>query len=314
MDYYSKLLSLMDKDELEKEISDKINEFHGYISREAAITLIAKNKKLYLPEVKFSAISDLKENSGNINIIGKIISISETNFYSSGKKSKSIIIEKEGQQVSLILWEKDIALANKIRLNDEVELRNVFYKNGRLTLGYKGSLSVYKKKGFQSINSLNSEGPFNVKGFISLSRDSSNAPLFSLSDSEGTILIVKTEHDSRFNSLMDKDELILENVHFKDGKLFVDKNSRILHRRPDNFLIGKINSINLKDNALEINLENKSITLEGEDIFLFFNLKPTSLSLETLLALKRDSYLGKKVLIKFKKINNIHKFESMSFI
>ncbi len=305
MDYYSKLLMLLPKEDLENQITEKIKEFHGYLSRDAAITLLSKKYKIYKKEIKYININKISQGLTGINIKAKMIAIKPTKEYFSGKKSREIILKDSTGSTSLFLWEKDIQLLNKIRLNDELELLNVYEKNGHLNLGYRGKLSLSKKSKFTQISSLSEGKAFNllvvvssIKGQISSNNQQSFSFLISDGSSEKEVVVL--EDLDRVSSLEKGDEVLLENVRFKNNTVRVYSTSRLFSRRPKNLLTGKLQSLNLKGEKLETNISGKTLLLEGENVYKFLSLKKDSnISLKTIIGLKKPSYMGKKIFIKF---------------
>lgn len=309
MDYYSKLSSIYSRDELEDKISKKILEFHNYISREAAITLIAKENNIYKKEIKFVNIKGIEQFSKDINLKAKVASINQSITYPSGKRSRSIVIEDESGKIEFVLWEKNIELLNKIRINDELELLSCYERNGRINLGYRGKLKILKEKGFSSLDSLEEANFYNLKGIVS--KVEQNTFFISDGPSERKISIISGK--DRFESLKEEDEIILENVKFTNNSIEFSSKSRLFFRRPKNIISGIITDIQLDKEDLIVLINNKRFSFQKDNIYKFLNVKSNSLSLETLIKLKKEFYMDKKIFIKFKNENK-EEIDVVSFL
>lgn len=297
MDYYNSLLSTLSKEELEDSISKKIKEFHDYISRDAAIKIIAKEKGLYKEETTYSKIKEIKSGSNSINLKAKIHSIEKLQTYPSGKKSRAVTLEDDSGKIQLVLWEEDISLLDKLRINDEIEVLGVYEKFGRVNLGYKGKIKIINKKGFSSLDSLEENFPCNVKGSVLKNKNH-----LLISDGVKEIEFIFEEGTDRSKTIETGDEIILENVLFSKSLLVIGSNSRIFVKKSKNILSGKISSASLEEgDSLRVQIGEKEILLDKENSLKFLSIDPsTTLSLPTLLELKKESFLGKRAFVRFK--------------
>ena len=317
MDYYNQLLSLSSKEELEQKIEEKIKEFHSYISREAAVTLLAKEYNIYKKETKFFKIKEIPKSSREINLKAKVASIDSTKCYHSGKCSREIILKDDSGTIPFVLWEKNVQLLDRISINDEIEILNAYEKNGKLGLSYYGRIKILNKKGFTSLNSLKEKEPLKVRGFISKIKKIKDDGyfFFSLSDGKTEINVTVKEGVDRFSSLEKNDEIMMENVFFQNNSLYADYKSRIFTRRPKNIIVGKVEKLLLKEETLQVILDGEKHIFKEDNIYTFLNTQRNEhLSLETLIKLKKDSYLGKRVFIKFKNKDIDDTIDSVSIL
>lgn len=320
MDYYSKLITLMSKEELEDKLVHKIEEYHGYLSREAAVILLAKEQKIYKKEIHFSKINEIKKSSLGLSIKAKVISINPTNFYPSGKRSREALLKDETGTIPFVLWEKNIQLLTKIRLNDEVEINNAYERNGKLGLRYGGRIKLSKEKGFTPLDSLSEKEPLNIRGFVSEieginKTDNSRAHSFFLSNGETERKIIVLQGFDRVASLEKEDEVILENVRFNGDFLGVYSDSRIFIRRPKNIITGTVEDLSLDEEDLKVIIGGKEFIFKESNIYRFLCVKKSDhLSLETLIKLKREFYIERKVFIKFKNMDGDSIIDSVSIL
>ncbi len=297
MDYYNSLLSTLSKEELEESISKKIKEFHDYISREAAIKIIAKEKGIYKEEILYSKIKEIKSGSNSINLRAKIHSIEKMQTYPSKKRSRAAILEDDSGTIPLVLWEEDLSLLEKLRINDEIELLGAYEKFGRLNLGYKGKVKILNKKGFSNLDSLEEDKSYNIKGSAI-----KNGNHLIISEGEREVEFLFQEGTDRSRTIETGDEIILENVLFRKGTLIIGLNSRIFVKKSKNILSGKVESISLEgEDSLKIKIGENEILLDKENSLRFLQIDPiTSLSLKTLFELKKGSLLERRAFVRFK--------------
>ncbi len=298
MDYYSNLLSLISEKELNEKIKLKIKEFHGYISKEAAINLIAKEFNIYKKDLKIFKIKDILPEQKEISIKGKAVSIGKKITYLSGKSSRELVISDETGSVPVIFWEQNVELLNKIRLNDILLINNLSERFGRLNFGYKSNLIITEKSEFSDFASLNDGKTYSLIGVISKINEN-NKMEFSITDGKNTLLVKIQKVDAENFDIRAGDGIILENVFFKNFSIFIFPKSRILIKKNRNFISGKINLISLEGDKLVVVLDDKQIYFEDENIYSFLNVKKSqNIPLETLINIKKDFYLKKYIMIK----------------
>ncbi|MFA5050178.1 MAG: hypothetical protein WC501_04170 [Candidatus Micrarchaeia archaeon] len=300
MDYYSKLTLLFSEEELNEKIKSKINEFHGYISKDAAVNLIAKEYNLYKKDFNIKKIKEIKPEERDITISAKIQSIKKRTDYPSGKYSREIILFDDTGSIPLVFWEKNIDILAALRLNDEILVQNSYERFGRLNFGYKSKLTVINKSKFSSFDILEEEKTYSLRGTISKT-DKNNPFEFYLSDGKIDLKVEIQKDDKRFLSVGAGDDLILENVFFKNSRILVLGKSRVLLKKTKNFLSGIVQSVNFKENKMNVVFGKNTIFLEENSIYSFLNVKKTkNIPLETLINLKKNFYIGKNIIIQFR--------------
>ena len=91
-------------------------------------------------------ISDIKPNSKNVNVKGKIIEIGEPRDVETKYGDSRVvdaILEDDSARIKLSLWNDDI---ERVKVNSEIEIENgyvtVFRNEKQLNIGRYGKLTV----------------------------------------------------------------------------------------------------------------------------------------------------------------------------
>lgn len=298
MDIKTSLLAIMTNDELEQCIDQKVEEFHGFLSKDVAIKLIAKEKGLLKNEEKMITIKEIEKGDKNISLVAKIVRVFPVAEYESGKKSRKVIID-DGTKIDIRLWNNDVELATKLKNGDEVTIRRAYEKNGELALSYSGEFKLSKSAPFSRIKELQDNKIANVKGtVISNPLVSMREFEFVVSDGQEQMNCVAPTNLEIGKHLSDGDEVILENALFAEGKIQITGETRVLVRKTNGVIAGKIKEINISSEGLEVKIDEKEVKLDRNGFLSLFKLKlANDISLEAVASLKKDSLLNTYVRI-----------------
>jgi hypothetical protein len=158
------LLAKVTKEELELAISNKIEEMHGLVDREKAMSMIAIEKGLV--KIQKTRISELRDGLKGINLEAKVDYVSELVKTQKSSFRDIGLISGEGKAV-LRLWGTKY---NEFRLiyGDEIELGNCSYSYNAVQLGNEGQLKIAKRGTAVPAGKLAEagEGIYNVKGSL----------------------------------------------------------------------------------------------------------------------------------------------------
>jgi len=306
------LLQTLSKDQLEVGIAEKIVAFHGLLTREVAIKLIAKEKGLLKVEEKKIQISEIEKGGKKIRIVAKIKKIWPVAEYRSGKKSRVIELEDESGTIPLVIWNDDVRLGTKLKTRDIVLIRGAYEKNGELGLGFSGMVEVTEKAGFSDLASL-TEGEFtHVRGFVCRINGfdrfvcGQNTKLgfsFWISNGKNEMQILVFDNSERGRTLSVGDEVIIENALANQGRLELSSDARLMSRRKEHMLLGKIESIGCDGEMLKAKVAGKEITLERESGLRFLRLKlADDITLRAAIELKREYLLKNDIALRFREI------------
>lgn len=291
----------MSEGELEKLVETKIEEFHGFLNREVALKLIAKEKGLMKNEERIVTIKDIQKGDKNISLIAKIEKIFQTAEYPNGKKSRKIVLT-DGSKIAIRLWNKDVDLAKRVKTGDEVVVNRAYEKNGELALSYSGEFVLSKSAPFAKINELEDGAIVNIKGTI-INADKKQANVFNdfhffISDGENAVECVANGNRNLGLHIIPEDEIVIENAVFRGNVIKVVEESRVLVKRMKGVTAGKLSEINSEDGGVVLTVDDKKVKLNREQFLKLLSLKiPPDISIETVVSLKKDSVLNKYIRI-----------------
>jgi len=304
MDVRSLLLKNMSEEELEKKINTKTESFHGLITRDVAMKMLAKEMGLLI-EKKTCRVSEIPKEGRGLTIFGKVARIFSLEQYRTGKKSRVLLLEDKTGSIPLRLWNDDVKFFTKTRVGDEIEARRVYEKNGELNLGYSGEVVIINSAQFTPLSSLPQNGFVNVRGFIeSIGGYRGQNFFFVLNDETANIRCRIIEDTKRGKFLEKGHEVIIENAKIDVGFLDVVLSSRVLARKRENIVAGKIKSIELKDDSLNVEIGEKKIVFNRNNALKFLRVDVhDDIALSTIVSLKKDALLNSSVSLKVKQEN-----------
>jgi len=302
MDAREALLSIMGESEIEQAVQEKIEKFHGFLTREVALKLIAKEKGLLKEEEKTVKINEIKPGEKRLIVEAEVVKVFPTAAYRSGKKSRRVNVKDDTGEAILVLWNDDVELAARMRRGDELLLHGVYERNNELHLGYYGFIKVGKRAGFSDMSTIDTKEGMRVhlKGFISrITGRGGGRFVFIASDGKTEIECDITEGTERGGALAVGDEFIMENALVADGKVILDREARMLTRRKEKMLIGKIREMSWSGEELKAVVGEEKITLDRENALRFMGLKiAEDIALSTVATLKKDNLINTNVSIK----------------
>ncbi|MEM2908838.1 MAG: hypothetical protein QW590_03165 [Candidatus Bilamarchaeaceae archaeon] len=292
------LLSLMTKEKLEEAINEKIKNFHGFLTREVALKLLAAERGVLKREIK--QIADIKPGARSISISGTVSSVYPVIRYKSGKCSRRIRISDSTGNVDLMLWNEDANEAASIKSGDEIEVRNAYEKNGTIRLGYSGYFKITKRAEFTPLAELeNFKGKrIHVRSFISkiIGRTRSSF-VFRVSDGQVEIECLLPSWDRRGAQLEEKREVIIENGFFDGERIQLDDSTRLLLRKKK-IIVGIVRDIKETEEGIEVTMDEKKVVLNRELAYKFLDAKAAEdIKLATIISLKKDAILDHKRVI-----------------
>ena len=305
MDYEPLLLQSLSKDQLEELIAEKITKFHGLLTREVAIKLIAREKGLLNEENKKVTISELGKGGKGLIIDAKVKKVWPIVSYRSGKKSRVVEIEDSTGSIPLVLWNDDIELAVRFRSGDAVRVVAAYSKNNELHLSYSGTMELMERAGFTDLGAL-PQGQFaHATGFVTriegldryLSGKSSKLGFsFFLSDKRNEVRVVIWGNPDRGKSLQLGDEVIIEGALVDNERLELSEDARLMVRRKERMLLGKLESMELEGQILKVKVGGKEGELDRQNALKFMGLNlADDISLSAALTLKKSYLLNTNV-------------------
>ena len=305
MDLEGDLKKLVGEDELELQIRQKINAFHGFLTRDVALRLIAKERGLLKHEEKSYELAKIPKNGKKISFTARVKKVWPKASYGSGKTSRVIELEDESGTAPLVLWNEDTDLANALRLKDLIHVKGAYERNGELHFGYSGKLEVAEREPFTELGKIAEGQMVHVRGSITKiegydafvhGMNTSKAFSFILSDGTEKRVII-WENQERGENLKEGDEVIIEGGLVNKGNIELSSDARILSRR--NMLIGELKKFECSENKVMVEVNGRELQLDRKNALKFLGVEVADdIDLCTVVSLKKDSLLNKRIAVK----------------
>ncbi len=309
MDAYSLLLEKMSKEELERKIEEKINFLGGFLTREAALNIVANESGVRKKEEKVK-LRKIGEGANNAFVVAKLQRILELQDFGNGKKMRKIVLSDESGERELKLWNEDVELLNNLHAGDLLEIRGIYCKNNELGLGYSGEMKVVEHASFAELGALvDLEGKSaNVRGYVEgiegmkeYEKNGEKRKMFSfaVSDGQNSARVVIWTNAERGNELFPGTEIKIENALVRNGELHINFSSRLLVKKKREGLSGKIDGLESEGGQLVLIFENgERHGFSREDALKILGAKVADdIALETIVELKKKQFLGREVFI-----------------
>jgi len=237
----AELLNLLGYDALEEEIAAKVRSFHGLLSREVAIRLIAKEKGLLKGDGRRYALAEIPAGEWNVTLSASVKKVWPAVLYPSGKQSRVVEVA-DGETVKpLVLWNQDVGLAKGLLRRDRISVRGAYEKGGELHLGYGGKLEVVERAGFSDLTCLEEGQEVHIRGLISAIEGQGNVVKngrtlrgfsFMLSDGKSERRCMMTEGLGRAEHLKVGDEVLIDDGLVREGSIDISASRLLLRRTP----------------------------------------------------------------------------------
>ncbi len=313
MDLETELLRTMQKEELEREIKQKIESFHGLLTREVAMRLIAKEKGLLKEEEKSYRLSEMPKDARKASFTASVKKIWPLATYASGKRFRVVEVKDETGEMPLVLWNQDVELAKGLHPRDKITVKGAYEKSGELHLGYSGAIDIVKRASFPELSELQDGETVHIRGFVNSiegidsfvsGTDTAKAFSFLISDGKTERRCVMWGELGRGEKLKEGDEIMVEDAIVNKGNIEISSSARILTRRPKDMLLGRITKLECKDERLFLEIDGKDITLGRESALRLMEVEAADdIALSTVATLKKDKLLNNKIAVKIEEKN-----------
>jgi hypothetical protein len=307
------LLKSMTPEQLEQELDQKIESFHGFLTREVALKLLAKEKGLLKEEERFYKVKEIPEDAKRVSLVAKVEKILPEVTYSSGKKSRTVLLSDETGTINLKLWEEGMGICSRLRTGSTITIRNAYERFGDLNLGYKGTIELDTNKNYTKLAAIVDgaiEGPIHIFATISKIEGIIGSEfIFFISDGITEIKCVIKEAAERGSKMAVGDLIIIDNARAVNGAVTLSAESRLLLKRQKNLISGKVEGLGVEDNgeaigSLWVEISGKRYHLDRSNALRFLNLNVSDdISLETISQLKKESLVGSTVNVRVREAN-----------
>ena len=304
MDIEAELRKIMPEEELEHLSKEKIKSFHGFLTREVALRLIAKEKGLLREEEREIRLAEIPKGAKNVSFQATVGKVWPVASYSSGKRSRVVEVSDESGERPLILWNEDVEIAAKVKKGDRIRVRNAYEKGGELHLGYSGDLGIVEKAPFPPLSEIADGGHVHARGvvariegydtFIREGR-AQRGFAFIISDGQTERRCVIIGGLDRAAGIKEADMVRIENAPAETGNLYIEAESRIMVR-PSGLVIGNVDALDCTDEKLTLVLGGKEFVMGRDEALFALRLKVSDdIRLSTVVGLKKDKLLNTRL-------------------
>jgi len=298
MNLEEELLKIMSKEELRGELGRVVAEFHGFITKPAALKVIAAERGILKKEI--TTIGGITTGARNINLVCRVVSVGQLKKYPTKTRSRLLTVEDNTGRIGLLLWNEDAEEAGGIKVGDEIEINNAYEKNGKLSLGYAGYIRIVKRALFTPLAEveINEGKRVHLRSFVKDTGRLKTDFTFSLSDGEKTVECVLTNKRQAIEKLKEGKEIVIENGLVKDGRVLVDEESRLFLKR-ENVAVGVVEKIEpIGNEGMLLVLNGNEVRLSRSGAFKLLGVKEVpDVQLSTLINLKRNMFLGRNIVV-----------------
>jgi hypothetical protein len=321
----AELLKNVSEEKLEKLVSEKESQFHGLLTREAALFAVSREMKVELPQKPLS-VSEMSASITRATILARVNRIFEVKRFEKGGKSGKVcrlFVGDEKKELPLVLWNEDVNCVEQGRIakDDLLEIRGAYLKNDELHIGYGGQMSVLERKPEKKLSEFDEGDAVALTAKIveagsvrKYERDGAIREMCSCTVNDGTssARLVLWEPNARaLETSRPGDSVRIENARMRNGEIHAGGFAKVTAIRlpvsPSQItsdfegeVEGEIASIGVSGDGILARLDG------GKDIpfliqsslslrFLGFKSLPEDIRLETLVNLKGPALVGSKV-------------------
>lgn len=299
MEYFSILSGKIGEKEAEVKIKERIEGFHGLLTKEAAAKLIVSEMGLIEREV--NKISELVDGMDSVDLEAKIVEIGNIRSFPSGAVLRVLVVSDGSGETSVNFWGDEAKKAGGMHLGDTLEIKKGYVKMGRVNIGYKTTYSIVKKAKVTPVSEVKEGGSFMCMGKVeSIEGMKGNAFVFSI---EGVPVSV-VNNPSKGEHLQVGDSVLLEGVEYNGAEILVEGKARmLLKKNRDNIFRGKLEGIEWEGDKAVLITGGERFLAEKHVLIKFLNLKDLKedIDLHMIVKMKLPEITGKDVLMLFKK-------------
>ena len=295
------------QDSCDAAIGQKIGEFGGLLSRNAAVALLCKQNGIDLE--KRIVLADAKRMALPFSFQAKVDRIFPVQAYpGSHNRSVRLHVSDEKGEATLILWNEQANIVKgEISIGDMVECRGAYFKGGEIGIGKKGA--IRKEKGFP-ITALGdlSYGLCNVEGTVKgvepdhiyedrKSGEKRKLSSFTICGDGACRRVVMWPPQPDGGNAAVGDVLLLENVFFRNNELHVDGFSRLVKRKSAGERFGKFMQAALEDGTVFFQIDDAKYMANLEEALSLLKIRivPPGVGAQALIRIKSREIEGKAV-------------------
>ena len=300
------------KEEAERKIGQKIEEFHGMLTKEAAAKLAAS--ELGLVKENMVSAAELKEGMVSVDFEGEIAGIGKKREFPSGAVLRTVILKDESGEAGLNFWGEDAKKAAGLHIGDRIEVKNAYVKMGKLNLGYRGTSKIKERARAVPISELegNKDNVMVMGKAGKIEGERGGEFLLSLSGGGKTVDVSLQNSPGKGRHLQEGDSVLLEGAEFRDGKLVVDGRARmLLKKNRDNIFRGELQGIEMEGENAILEVDGEKFVCGRNHLIKFLNMRDIKkdIDLHTVVKMRLPEIRGRNALIFFSREGGRKKVE-----
>ncbi len=311
MDYFAILSKKVGKENASAKIEEKIERFHGLLTKEASAKLIAS--EMGLIEKHILKISELNEGMSSVDLLGVIEEIGQIKRFPSGTILRNIRISDDSGECVINFWGEDAKKSASMHLGDVLEIRKGYVKMNRVNLGYRSTYSITKPAMITPLSEINEGKKFSVSGKVEkITGIKGKIFIFSIVDGETEVSVSLINAPKKGEHLQIGDSVLLEGVEYNGAELLIKNHARLLLRKNrKNIFRGNLESIRLEGKKVFIEVGREQFVMSKELLINFLNLKDLreDIDLNVVVGMKLPDVLGHSAFLKFRKIGGEKEIE-----
>jgi hypothetical protein len=302
MDALSFLRTKFTEEQISAMADAKVEEMAGFITRDAALEAIARENG----RAKFSKkrLFEMQDGDSGVEMRVEIDAVHHARTTVSGKRVRQISVSDGDARAEITLWNSHCEQAAHLRKGDTVDITGAYMKNGALSIGYSGGISVAQRKPYSPISALGGlRGErVSVRGTVSgIAGVRDGAFVFNVREGEAGAQVSATRNPGAYSRLKEGMAVIVENALVSEAGLSAGEGSRILvSDSNENDVSGTVGSMDVSQGGLSLRIGEKDYTYAEKDALSILGVAalPEGVSFSTIVECKRGSFIGKKIRIR----------------
>ena len=291
---------------LEAALAEKISEFGGLLTRDAACLLLCRQNGIEV-EMKID-LAEAAKTGLPFSFRAKVSRIYPAQLYKNGTdRSVRLHISDGTGESTLVLWNEQSALVEgEIGMDSEIECKGAYARGGEIFLSRTGAIRKIGGMPALPVSKL-SEGICAVEGEVKevkpdqayADKKSGEARTFSsfiICDPEECRRVIAWSRPQGVNP-EPGDRLLLENVVLKNNEIHFNSYSRMVKKSSSKTLFGKMDGFEIDGDAAVFLINGSRFQVPQQKALVLLGIRPIpqGVAPATLLSIKSSEMVGRSV-------------------
>ncbi|MEM4554374.1 MAG: hypothetical protein QXT25_00800 [Candidatus Anstonellaceae archaeon] len=287
----------------EDAIRQKIEEFGGLLTREAAIRLLCKQHGIYIQNP--ISLADASKVILPFSFRAKVKRVFPVQHYPGGDYSVRVHVYDQTAEAIVVLWNEQAKVAFELCQKDEVEAKEAYFRNGEIWIGKGGFLRLIQPALRMQVEELTA-GVCTVEGRVGeiepdyfyvdkktgKERKMSSFQLCGRQQCRRVVVWVE-DFDYSSYGLSVGDWVVLDGVVFKSGEIHFNSKSRLIKSAKQE--LGRIGAVKVEGQSCIIEIENKKFQVSIPQALQLLGITqvPQGVAPQALVQIKGETIVGK---------------------